>query len=300
MPPLDQQRERIQDDIRGLMAGEVRCDDVFLQLFASDASIYEMKPLGVVRPRSAADVAACVRYAAEKHIPIHARGAGTGRGGRVAGAGADSRLLGPSAPRDPRRSRAGPGAAGRGLRAAERDLAAAGPRARTGPRQRPGYHGRKHDRHRRRRQPLAEIRLDAAARAEPSSRVGRRSRCWKSAARRWPTAPSTSTIPRKRDLVNRLAALLGRERRTDPPASAEHSAEPLRIRPGRHPRRRAHRPRPAAGRLGRDAGADYRGDAAHRAAAAASRGRRDLVRQRGEGRPRRPRRGRQQSHRPAI
>ena len=45
-PPLDQQRERIQDDLRGLIAGEVRCDDVFLQLFASDASIYEIKPLG--------------------------------------------------------------------------------------------------------------------------------------------------------------------------------------------------------------------------------------------------------------
>ena len=87
MPPLDQQRERIQDDIRGLIAGEVRCDDVFLQLFASDASIYEIKPLGVVRPRSAADVSACVRYAAEKRIPIHARGAGTGVAGESLGPG---------------------------------------------------------------------------------------------------------------------------------------------------------------------------------------------------------------------
>jgi FAD/FMN-containing dehydrogenase/Fe-S oxidoreductase len=87
MPPLDQQRERIQDDIRGLIAGEVRCDDVFLQLFASDASIYEMKPLGVIRPRSAADVSACVRYAAEKRIPIHARGAGTGVAGESLGSG---------------------------------------------------------------------------------------------------------------------------------------------------------------------------------------------------------------------
>src|SRR3972149_7067583 len=84
---LDQQRERIQDDLRGLIAGEVRCDDVFVQLYASDASIYEIKPLGVVRPRSAADEAACVRYAAEKHIPIHARGAGTGSAGESLGPG---------------------------------------------------------------------------------------------------------------------------------------------------------------------------------------------------------------------
>ena len=88
MSPLDQQRERIQDDLRGLVAGEVRCDDVFVQLFASDASIYEIRPLGVVRPRSTADVAACVHYAAEKRIPIHARGAGTGVAGESLGAGA--------------------------------------------------------------------------------------------------------------------------------------------------------------------------------------------------------------------
>ena len=87
MPPLDPQRERIQDDIRGLIAGEVRCDDVFLQLFASDASIYEIKPLGVVRPRSTADVAACARHANEKNIPLHARGAGTGVAGESLGAG---------------------------------------------------------------------------------------------------------------------------------------------------------------------------------------------------------------------
>ena len=37
MSLLDQQREH-QDDLR-VMAGEVRCDDVFRQLFASDASI---------------------------------------------------------------------------------------------------------------------------------------------------------------------------------------------------------------------------------------------------------------------
>ena len=75
---LDQQRKQIQDDLRGLISGEVRCDDVFLQLYASDASIYEIKPLGIVRPRSTADVVACVQYAAEKQIPIHAQGAGSG------------------------------------------------------------------------------------------------------------------------------------------------------------------------------------------------------------------------------
>ena len=87
MAELDQQRERIQDDLRGLVAGDVRCDDVFLQLYSCDSSIYEIRPLGVVRPRSVRDVAACVQYAAEKQIPIHARGAGTGVAGESLGRG---------------------------------------------------------------------------------------------------------------------------------------------------------------------------------------------------------------------
>jgi FAD/FMN-containing dehydrogenase/Fe-S oxidoreductase len=87
MDQLSQQRERVQEDLRGLIAGEVRCDDVFLQLFASDASIYEIKPLGVVRPRSTGDVAACVRYASENQIPVHPRGAGTSMAGESLGAG---------------------------------------------------------------------------------------------------------------------------------------------------------------------------------------------------------------------
>lgn len=84
---MDQQRERIQEDLRGLISGEVRCDDVFVQLYSSDASIYEVRPLGVVRPRTAADVAAIVQYARENQLPLHARGAGTGLAGESLGAG---------------------------------------------------------------------------------------------------------------------------------------------------------------------------------------------------------------------
>jgi len=84
---MDQERERIQADLRGLLQGEVRCDDVFVQMYASDASIYEIKPVGVVRPRGLADVVACVQYAAENGIPIHARGAGSGIAGESLGPG---------------------------------------------------------------------------------------------------------------------------------------------------------------------------------------------------------------------
>ncbi len=84
---MDQERERIQADLRGLLDGEVRCDDVYVQMYATDASIYEIRPLGVVRPRSVADVVACVQYAQENEIPLHARGAGTGLAGESLGPG---------------------------------------------------------------------------------------------------------------------------------------------------------------------------------------------------------------------
>jgi len=84
---MDQQRERIQADLRGLIDGEVRCDDVFLQMYATDASIYEIRPLAVVRPKGTSDVVAIVKYAAEEGLPVHARGAGTGVAGESLGSG---------------------------------------------------------------------------------------------------------------------------------------------------------------------------------------------------------------------
>ncbi len=84
---MDQERERIQADLRGLLRGEVYCDDLFVQMYANDASIYEIRPLGVVRPWGLSDVVACVEYAAENSIPIHARGAGTGVAGESLGPG---------------------------------------------------------------------------------------------------------------------------------------------------------------------------------------------------------------------
>ena len=84
---MDQERQRIQDDLSGLLAGEVHCSDVYLHMYSSDASIYDIQPLGVVRPRGRADVVACVQYAAENRLPLHARGAGTGLSGGCLGRG---------------------------------------------------------------------------------------------------------------------------------------------------------------------------------------------------------------------
>ena len=58
---MDPERERIEADLRGIVAGDVLCDDLHLQLYASDASLYEIRPLGIVRPRSTKEVAARTR-----------------------------------------------------------------------------------------------------------------------------------------------------------------------------------------------------------------------------------------------
>jgi FAD/FMN-containing dehydrogenase/Fe-S oxidoreductase len=84
---IDSERVRIQDDLRGLVTGDVLCDPLSLEMYASDASIYQVRPIGVIRPRNANDVAAVVNYAAEHNLSVTARGAGSGLAGDSLGRG---------------------------------------------------------------------------------------------------------------------------------------------------------------------------------------------------------------------
>ena len=145
---MDPERQRIQDDLRGLVAGDVRCDDLFIQLYASDASVYQIKPLGVVRPRNTADVATVVRYAAEKRIPIHPRGAGTGLAGESLGPGLILDFSKSMRRIVAHRCRIGPRPARRRACAAERTSGVARPHLRPQSRQHQRHHDGQHDRHR--------------------------------------------------------------------------------------------------------------------------------------------------------
>ncbi len=84
---MDIERQRVQDDLRGIVGGDVFCDPILTQLYASDASIYQIPPLGVIRPRTAADVIATVQYAAEHELSLHPRGSGSGVSGESLGRG---------------------------------------------------------------------------------------------------------------------------------------------------------------------------------------------------------------------
>jgi FAD/FMN-containing dehydrogenase/Fe-S oxidoreductase len=80
-------RQRVHDDLKGVVKGELLFDDLARTLYSTDASLFEIEPLGVVVPRDEEDVQALVRYAGENQASLIARGAGSGVAGESLGAG---------------------------------------------------------------------------------------------------------------------------------------------------------------------------------------------------------------------
>ncbi|RPH98509.1 MAG: FAD-binding oxidoreductase, partial [Zetaproteobacteria bacterium] len=74
-------------DLRQRIAGEVRFDPMSRVLYSTDASIYEIEPLGVVIPRTADDVLATVEVCGRHGAAIVPRGAGTSLCGQSIGRG---------------------------------------------------------------------------------------------------------------------------------------------------------------------------------------------------------------------
>jgi len=72
---------KVLSGLAARLAGEVRADKLTRALYATDASIYEIVPDGVVFPRTMEDVQEAVRACADHRVAITARGAGTGLAG---------------------------------------------------------------------------------------------------------------------------------------------------------------------------------------------------------------------------
>src|SRR5436305_5337390 len=66
---------------------EVHFDNLTRQLYATDASIYQIEPLGVAFPTSAEQASAIIKAAAEENISVTPRGAGTSLVGNAIGEG---------------------------------------------------------------------------------------------------------------------------------------------------------------------------------------------------------------------
>ena len=66
---------------------DVRFDNLSRQLYATDASIYQIEPAGVAFPASAHQAAAVIRACADANLSVTPRGAGTGLSGGAIGDG---------------------------------------------------------------------------------------------------------------------------------------------------------------------------------------------------------------------
>ena len=77
----------IERDLRSLLAGDVEFDAITRHLYATDAGLNQIVPLGVVSPRDAEDVVLLVEYASKHGIPLVPRGMGSGLAGGAVGAG---------------------------------------------------------------------------------------------------------------------------------------------------------------------------------------------------------------------
>ncbi|MFB6354377.1 MAG: FAD-binding and (Fe-S)-binding domain-containing protein [Halobacteriales archaeon] len=74
-------------DLREAVSGEVMFDEYAQVLYATDGSIYQARPAGVVAPRTVDDVEAAVRVAADHDVPVLPRGAGSSLAGQAVGPG---------------------------------------------------------------------------------------------------------------------------------------------------------------------------------------------------------------------
>jgi FAD/FMN-containing dehydrogenase len=72
--------------LRRAIAGELYTDAASRGRYATDASIYQVQPLGVLVPKSDADVRAAMAICAEAGMPVLPRGAGSSQCGQTVGA----------------------------------------------------------------------------------------------------------------------------------------------------------------------------------------------------------------------
>jgi len=73
-------------ELAARIQGEVRFDAASRMLYATDASNYQIEPVGVVIPRSVDDVIAAIEMATSHSVPILPRGGGSSLAGQAVGA----------------------------------------------------------------------------------------------------------------------------------------------------------------------------------------------------------------------
>lgn len=86
MRPVIQESADLAHDLQQVVEGEVRFDGITRMLYSTDASLYQIQPIGVVIPKRVEDVQAAVEIAARRKVPILPRGGGSSLAGQAVGA----------------------------------------------------------------------------------------------------------------------------------------------------------------------------------------------------------------------
>lgn len=73
----------LEQELRRHVEGDIRFDKFSRLLYSTDASMYQMEPMGVVAPRHAGDVQAVIEVANKLGVPILPRGGGTSLTGQT-------------------------------------------------------------------------------------------------------------------------------------------------------------------------------------------------------------------------
>lgn len=73
--------KNIREDLRNLFRGSLQFDEATRRMFATDASLFRVLPLGVATPLDQEDLLTLVKYANEKKLGLTPRGGGTGLAG---------------------------------------------------------------------------------------------------------------------------------------------------------------------------------------------------------------------------
>ena len=77
----------LERELRKQIEGEVRFDTVSRALYSTDASVYQIRPLGVVIPKTREDVIRIVEICGRLRCPMTMRGGGTSQAGQAIGEG---------------------------------------------------------------------------------------------------------------------------------------------------------------------------------------------------------------------
>ena len=76
----------LQAELKARINGEVRFDRTSRMLYSTDASNYQIEPVGVVIPRSLDDAMGAIELAASHGVPVLPRGGGSSLAGQTVGA----------------------------------------------------------------------------------------------------------------------------------------------------------------------------------------------------------------------